>query len=292
MGYKKIIVIAIAFAAISILFFTYIGKRSIIKRREGALLPVVFIHGHKCHAGYFDKFKKELLKRGYPENYLLAIQLVPNDGSNIEAAERQIAPAINELLTTIKKKRIPAKQKEIEKVNIISHSMGALSARWYAAKVRPDRVNVWISLAGANHGTNIACGANDPGSNDMCPAFAEGLEESRIQFLLNGRPKLPDIDETPFGIGTDSVGVSSLRPDKDRRILYITIRIETDRIITPKESAELDGSGGLLFNLPDRLKLRQNTAGNFILYENISHDGIVESEKVIEIAEHIINLKF
>jgi triacylglycerol lipase len=42
-----------------------------------------------------------------------------------------------------------------EKVNLIGHSQGALSARYAAAK-RPDRVASVTSVAGPNHGSELA----------------------------------------------------------------------------------------------------------------------------------------
>jgi len=43
----------------------------------------------------------ELINSGYPPEYLEAIQLVPNNGPNIPAAEEQIAPAIETFLDSI-----------------------------------------------------------------------------------------------------------------------------------------------------------------------------------------------
>jgi len=58
-------------------------------------------------------------------------------------------------------------------VDIITHSMGSLSSRYYAKFLNGDEnIDAWVSLAGANHGTNWAYGCLSwscfemrPGSN-------------------------------------------------------------------------------------------------------------------------------
>ena len=74
-----------------------------------------------------------LIEYGYPKQYLRAIQLYPNTGANIDSAEKQIASAIEEFIRDINeliKRQFPDMPLKT-KVDLISHSMGALSARWY-----------------------------------------------------------------------------------------------------------------------------------------------------------------
>jgi hypothetical protein len=52
-----------------------------------------------------------------------------------------------------------------------------------------------------------------------------------------------DVDETPYGIGKDSPGVTSTSPDSNNQILYVTIRTDMDEWISPADSAVLDGAG-------------------------------------------------
>jgi len=290
---KIIVFIGFTFAIACILVFYFAGSKKSIEPNYNNT-PVIFIHGHGCGVKYWDTFIKYLIRSGYPENYLMKIQLKPNDGSNIEAAEKQIAPAVEHFLDSINNKlrdsynNVGLKRK----VDIISHSMGALSARWYAAKIRPERVRIWISLAGANHGTSASCGYEDPGSDDMCPAFAKSLKESYVQFQLNGMPNFPDIDETPYGIGKDKVGVKSFPPGNLRKILYITVRIKADEIIMPETSALLDGCGGINLKVPDNINATETSPGNFLVSEKINHDGIVTNKKIILFVEKVLNLNF
>lgn len=253
--------------------------------------PVFFVHGHHCHAENWNKMIRSLVKSGYPRQYLRAIQLVPNDAANIEAAENQIAPAIEKFLETIntdlqqKHPNLPLKKQ----VDIISHSMGALSTRWYAAQVHPDRVRVWLSLVGVNHGTNALCGASGAGGAEMCPAYAKSEEESFIQYVLNGAPGA-DVDETPYGIGKDSPGVVSLAPDETRRILYGTVRIGSDIFITPGKSATLDGAGDIDVPLPKKLQARQTSSGNILVDAPLDHDGLLRDRHVVELVKNILSI--
>ena len=176
--------------------------------------PVFFVHGYGLSAGSWNTLINYLQNQnhGYPNEFLRAIQLVPNYGGNIDVAKKQIAPAIEDFLTEINDflyanyPQIPKKTK----VDFVSHSMGGLSSRWYAARISPRRVNKWISLAGANHGTNDLCGWGTEGADDLCPAYALNEQESYIQYQLNGVPFVADVDETPYGEGIDSPGTASV----------------------------------------------------------------------------------
>lgn len=253
--------------------------------------PVFFVHGHTCKAESWDKMISDLVKSGYPRQYLQAIQLVPDDGANIVAAEQQIAPAIEKFLNSINeylKKEHPGTPLKT-KVDIISHSMGALSARWYTARVRPDRVRVWLSLVGVNHGTDVLCRASGEGGAEMCPAYAKSEEESFVQYELNGGPDV-DVDETPYGIGKDSPGVDRYPPDKHRRILYITLRVASDRFIKPGHSATLDGAGDIDIPIPEELQASQTSPGNILVTAPLHHDGLLKDKHVSEWVKNILSI--
>src|SRR5436190_18789359 len=56
------------------------------------------------------------------------------------------------------------------KVDIISHSMGGLSSRWYVKFLGGDqKVDDWVSLGGPNHGTQTAYFCFDTSCGDMRP---------------------------------------------------------------------------------------------------------------------------
>jgi triacylglycerol esterase/lipase EstA (alpha/beta hydrolase family) len=130
-----------------------------IEKVDCGKTPVFFIHAHGSGPKTWGPMISYLIKRGYPKMYLEAIELEPSNGTNIPAAGKQIAPAIEEFLNRINAfcNKQHGTHQLATKINIISHSMGALSSRWYAARVRPERVIIWVSLGGANHGTNALC---------------------------------------------------------------------------------------------------------------------------------------
>jgi hypothetical protein len=244
--------------------------------------PILFIHGHGLKAGHWNPFLKFLKSSGYPPEYLYAIDIKPQNGANILAAEEQIAPAVEELLKRVNN----TLEKEgksthlVKKIDIISHGMGALSARWYAAKIRPDRIRVWLSLAGTNHGTSELCSYFGRGSEDCCPPFAKSVDQSLIQFTLNGNPHVPDVDETPFGIGLDSDRTQVISPDERRKIIYLTIWTDPSRWIKPEESALLDGCGGIKLPSFEGLKLKEGPSGNILIDEKMGHMQLLYSSKI------------
>ena len=255
--------------------------------------PVLFVHGHGMGGDSWTPLITSLGKSRYPGNFLRAIQLVPGNGPNIKAAETQIAPAVENFLSEINhflsthQPGVPLKTK----VDLVSHSMGGLSTRWYAAKVRPDRVNKWISLAGANHGSNFMCRfaqAGDPGADDMCPAYAKNQQESRVQFELNGSPHQADIDESPYGLGTDSPGVKRIPPDERRGILYVTLRLKKDSWIVPGDSAIIDGAGGRAIPMPEKLRAVENPGGNILILNRADHSSILSDPETMEIVRIIL----
>ncbi|HUU39368.1 MAG TPA: hypothetical protein VMW42_00360 [Desulfatiglandales bacterium] len=254
--------------------------------------PIFFVHGHGMSASCWNDLISYLRECGYPKKYLRAIQLYPNTGSNIDAAEEQIAPAIEEFLREINesiKRQFTMRLKT--KVDLISHSMGALSARWYTVKVRPDRVRMWLSLGGANHGTDVLCAWSDPGARDLCPAYAKNPKESLVQYLLNGEPHEGDIDETPYGLGKDSPGVDSIPPDNTRSILYISIRTSPDKWIKPEHSPILDGAGGIKIQFPESIRAKKTSLGNILMTNGVGHDAMLSNEDTMKLVRIILDLQ-
>ncbi len=253
--------------------------------------PIFFIHAHGMKAEYWNPMIDYFRKKSYPENFLKSIQLLPATGSNIVAAESQIQPAIESFLSEInnnlKKRNLEIPEKS--KVDLISHGMGALSARWYTAQLRPERVRIWISLGGANHGTNVLCTYFGKGAEECCPAFAKSIKQSMLQYILNGLPYLNDVDETPYGMGIDSEGVQSIKPDDEKHILYYSIRTSTSNWIKPESSAILDGAGGIPVTLNVGLEIEETQPGNFLIKTPINHDRMSDYLKIQRLIESLID---
>jgi pimeloyl-ACP methyl ester carboxylesterase len=258
--------------------------------------PIFFVHGYGGDGKRWGPIISNLTKSGYPASFLRPIRLWPSNGSNIMAADKQIAPAIEAFLKDVNEfiaqnhPDIPQKTK----VDLVSHSMGGLSSRWYTAKVRPDRVRKWISLAGANHGTNDVCPPRfvSPGADDLCPAFAKNPKESLIQYELNGKPYAADVDETPYGLGVDSPGVNSILPDDIRSILYISIRTSPDKWIDPETSPILDGAGGIRVEIPEGVKAVETSPGNILMSSGIGHDRMPADSDTMKLVSIILGLNY
>lgn len=249
--------------------------------------PVVFVHGRLIGNWTFDSMLDRLVVRGWPKEYLYKVDLVDKDMSNVLAAESQLAPEIEAFLDTVRAVCADRMNScpNFEKVDLVAHSMGAVSSRWYAAKLRPDRVRTWISLAGANHGSAPNCpGPVNSGKRDLCPAFARSAEENPVQFALNGSPD-PDIDESPFGIGADTEGVLAVPPDENRRIFYLTLRVTRDEFVSPPDSPILDGAGGIVVPFPPHLWIEETSPGNYLVTGKMGHDELPMSDLAAEFVE-------
>ncbi|MDX2240331.1 MAG: hypothetical protein NW224_06590 [Leptolyngbyaceae cyanobacterium bins.302] len=244
--------------------------------------PILFIHGSGLDSKTWKPMIEHLVSTGYPTEYLSAIDLIPNDGSNVRAASEMIAPAVESLLTQtqVAANRAGFKGKRSQEVDLVSHSMGAVSSRWYIAKLKPERVRTWIAIAGANHGTNAICPFPSDGNSEICPAFATSSTKNPLQIALNGTPTAP-VDETPYGLGRDHARVKSILPNRTRRILYFTVRIEPDRWIKPENSAVIDGAGGAAIAIPAGVPVKETSPGNYLFQAQVDHDPLPQHPDLI-----------
>lgn len=241
--------------------------------------PIVFVHGRGQSSRLFDDMRAHFRGRNYPASYLHAIDLEPDDAPNAFTARTQLAPFVEAALASANKELLRQRPDAppLTQVDIIAHSMGSLSSRWYIARIRPERVRTWISTAGPNHGSDAECpGAPGSGRIESCPAFARSAEQSAVQFALNGTSE-PDVDETPYGVGNDAAGVNRRPPDATRSILYITFRLPVDEYIAPAESTVLDGAGGPGLMLPRSASIRATSPGNFLVDGDLGHDDLPRS---------------
>ncbi len=264
--------------------------------------PVFFVHGYGDNASAWDTLITSLVDQyRYPQEFLRAITLQPTPytESNITAATDQIAPAIEAFLTDVNayldSVQYPGPRKT--RVDLVGHSMGGLSTRWYVAQVAggAERVDSWIALAGANHGTDYPDLCTDPtvAARELCPAFieAEAKPEDTVQLTLNGR-RAPnrDVDETPYGLGPDSPDLppsQRVNPDGTRRVFYATIRCDpaSDAVIVPNDSTVVDGAGGRPITLPAGFVEDPPASGNYRMTDPLAncHENIHEDPGVAEL---------
>jgi len=242
--------------------------------QDYTLPPVLLVPGYGGSGASLSNLQSYLTAHGYPAEFVRTIDLVPGDGPNQAAAEQQIAPAVETFLSDVNAFLAttsysgPAKTK----IAILGWSMGGFSSRWYATQVAPERVERWIGLAGANHGTqcacDLSCGIPPPsdhpnGLDDLCPPFSSNSGQT-MQLTMNGAPG-GAVDETPYGYGSDGAGKASVPPDATRAILYFAIRVGSETYVLPNSSAQIDGAGGASVTLPSGSPAQETSPGNFLL---------------------------
>lgn len=171
-----------------------------------------------------DKFVSD----GWPREMLYAFTFSNpsnmSDGANVRNAE-EIAAWVDQILA----------ETGAEKVDIVSHSMGGLSTRYYIKFLGGiDKVDDYVSLASPHHGRTTT----DYGDVKPDSAFLENLNDG---------------DETPGGVLPDTEG---WRDDPAGEggyngahvpgdITWTAIRSNIDEYVKPPESAMLDGAVNL-----------------------------------------------
>ena len=116
------------------------------------------------------------------------------------------------------------------KVDVITHSMGGLSSRWYAKFLGGDqKIDEWVSLGGPNHGTSTA---------NLCFWNTSCFEMRPCSSFLNA---LNSVDETP---GTT--------------VRYRTWWSPCDEVINPDSSVALSGATNTQTACMSHSSLHQN----------------------------------
>lgn len=164
--------------------------------------PIVFVHGWNSSSSAWNTMIDRFVAAGYPRSRMVAITYNSNQSNGTIAT--QVRDAVNSLRAST----------GAAKVDIITHSMGGLSSRYYLKNLGGTAVvDDWVSLGGPNHGTNwaYACYLFSAGCRDMIPGSS---------FLNN----LNATDETPGAVH------------------YGTFWSSCDEIINPDSSVLLSGA--------------------------------------------------
>src|SRR6266850_5437573 len=267
------------------------GSACSSERPDYARTPVLFVHGLGMSSAVWRSMIEHLATT-YPRDYLYGVDIVPSTMTNVRAAESVLVPAADSLLARAKSaaQRAGYRGELPRRVDVVSHSMGAVSSRWYAAKLRPDLVRTWIGLAGANHGTESLCSWRDEASREMCPAFARNAQTHAVQVALNGADGA-GVDETPYGLGLDRSGVPRIAADATRNILYLTVRVEPDRWIQPERSALLDGAGGVRLNIPAGVPAEETSPGNLLFRAPVEHDPLLDHPDLLRLVAALLAVR-
>jgi len=174
--------------------------------------PVLFVHGYFLgDAGTWSFLKKRLVEEGWPEEYLFSFQFEnvfgcnPKHGEEIEAHAQELAAWTGK-----------------DRFDVVCHSMGCVDARWWIRHLCGyGRVNDFVSIAGANQGSAMAC--LEPvscGADQLCVGSGEGAWKDN-PFLL----ELNQCDMTPWD-----------------PIRYTAIWTSLDEIVVPSTNSKLDGA--------------------------------------------------
>jgi triacylglycerol lipase len=161
--------------------------------------PILFVHGWSGNGGQWNTMVTRFKADGWTDAQLMAFSY--NTSQSNATTAQEIATRVDQLLAT----------NGATRVDIVTHSMGGLSSRYYAKNIGGAKIDAWVSLGGPNHGTSTA---------NTC--FSTACTEMRIgsSFLT----ALNSGDETP---GTPRYG---------------TWWSACDEIINPDDSVLLSGA--------------------------------------------------
>jgi triacylglycerol lipase len=139
--------------------------------------PILFVHGYTSNASAWDTMRARFQADGWEANRLLAYTFSSTQ-SNATIAQA-VRTRVNEILAATGS----------AKVDIVTHSMGGLSSRYYIKNLGgQSTVDDWVSLGGPNHGTTWAYG---------CFFFSPCNQMIPGSSFLNG---LNSGDETPGAV--------------------------------------------------------------------------------------------
>jgi triacylglycerol lipase len=110
-----------------------------------AHLPILFVHGWKGSSSNWTTMIERFEKDGWPKEDLN--NWTYNTAQSNATTAKEEATKVTEIL----------KNTGATKIDLISHSMGGLSTRYYIKNLGGEStVEDWVSLGGPNHGTEVA----------------------------------------------------------------------------------------------------------------------------------------
>ena len=141
--------------------------------------PILMVHGINGSAANFDALKARLLADGWPPSKLFAFTFAdPGWGCNVDNAAT-INGWVDMIIATT----------GASKVNVIAHSMGTLSSRYFVKDLGgTGKVARYITLGGMHHGLSSSCAATFPGAPCV---WRELCETGDFVEQLNAAPATP-----------------------------------------------------------------------------------------------------
>lgn len=118
--------------------------------------PILFVHGYNSNGSVWNNMVSRFEADGWPASYL--DQWTYNTAQSNATTANQLAQEVNRLKAAT----------GASKVDIVSHSMGGLSSRYYTKNLSGDaNADGWVSLGGPNHGTTSANSCGDVSCTEM-----------------------------------------------------------------------------------------------------------------------------
>src|SRR3954451_1375091 len=150
-----------------------VGITALAPAAASAHDPILFVHGWNSNSSTWNTMINRFTADGWTAAELNNWSY--NFSQSNATTASQIATKVNQILAAT----------GAAKVDLISHSMGGLSTRYYVKNLGGGaKVDDWVSLGGPNHGTNTA---------NYCFSTACGERRIGSTFLNN----LNASDETP-----------------------------------------------------------------------------------------------
>lgn len=190
------------------------------KPQPTARTPILFVHGWNSSGATWATMVQRFRKDGWRDAELA------NFSYNTARSNAETAALIATKVDSIKLAT------GAPRVTIVTHSMGALSARYYVKFLNGDgKVDALISLGGPNHGTTSAY---------LC------LSQAACQEMAPNSAFLGTLNETDETWGTFS--------------RYATWRSPCDEVINPRESPSLVGAANTLTACLTHSQLKEDAA--------------------------------
>lgn len=164
--------------------------------------PILFVHGYLGSSANWDTMRQRFIADGWQDFELYAYNYGVFSSNATSAAE--IRSQVDNIIAIT----------GATKVDIISHSMGSVSSRYYLKNLGgSEKVDAWVSLAGANHGTD--------------DVDRQNCQTTPCREIAIGSPFL-----TALNAGDETPGLTR----------YATWRSTCDTTIQPTQSVVLGGA--------------------------------------------------
>jgi len=156
-----------AFAALALLaacgsdsLFTAPGRSALLAPEPPPHYPIIFVHGYNASSATWATMVSRFKLDGYTDRELVNWSYDYRQSNAVTAAK--LSAKVDSVLAAT----------GAHHVDIITHSMGALSARYYVRNLllsTDTRVDAVVTLGGTNHGTATAFGCTPISCSEMRP---------------------------------------------------------------------------------------------------------------------------